>query len=182
MTEDDSPTIQRVVVASNISGTVLADYKTPGFSMPHEDQTLASFFRSMMAMAKEFDNGELQLVSFGSPSQPNVSPLINSSNSTVQQPARSTNLALFMDHDVIVGILYTVLGDDVLPSHREKLNKLTRKLYSGFAEDHLDFYLKEDVRKKLDYAFQHSVELPKALQDRFSSFSKKIPPILEAAA
>ena len=173
----ETPSIKRVVVASNISGTVLTDYITPNYQCTKNDRNLASFFQSIAAIAKEFDDGELQLVSFGpTGSNSSSSPLLGGSNDG------NLNVALFMENDIISGILYTVESDDVPQDQRTKMSKLARNIHSAFCSDHLDFYQKEEVHKELNNAFQNSEDLPPALKDRFASFVVKIPGIINSSA
>ncbi|KAK8857873.1 hypothetical protein M9Y10_012969 [Tritrichomonas musculus] len=177
----DSLSIKRVVVASNISGTVLTDYITPGYQCTKNDRNLASFFQSIAAIAKEFDNGELQLVSFGQNGfgSSSGSPLSGGPSNQQIEPG-NLNLALFMENDIIAGILYTDEDDDVSPENREKINQLTRNIHTAFSNDHLEFYKTKEVHEELNNAFQNSEDLPPKIKDRFASFVNKIPGIINS--
>ena len=179
MSEESGPfSIKRAVIASNITGTVLAEYILQGYHVIKNDRAIVSLFQTLALIAKEFDDGELQLVSFGPTSGHSSSPMSSTSISLPQGP-ESLNLALFMENGIIAGILYSYKGDDVPQEYCDELNTLTKKLHKAFSDDHLDFYLSKKVQEQLNTAFQLSEEIPADVKDRFASFTNKIPRIID---
>lgn len=178
----DSLSIKRVAVVSNTSGTVLTDYITPGYHCTKNDRLLAQLFQTIASIAKEFDNGELQLVSFGQNGSGSngSSPLLGGSTNQ-QLSLANLNLALFMENDVISGILYTIESDDVPQEQRDFINNLTRNVHKGFCNDHLEYYKTKEVLDELNKAFQNSEDLPPKLKNRFASFVDKIPGIINSS-
>ena len=177
----DSLSIKRVAVVSNISGTVLTDYITPGYQCTKNDRLLAQLFQTIASIAKEFDNGELQLVSFGQNGggSNGSSPLLSGSGNQ-QLSLGNLNLGLFMESDVISGILYTIDSDDVPQEERDIINSLTKNVHTAFCDDHLEFYQTKEVHDQLNKAFQNSEDLPPKLKNRFASFVDKIPGIINS--
>ena len=177
----DVPVIRRVVIASNISGTILAEHSEGNFLKGGDGRTIASLLRTMMNIAKGFDKGEIKVVSFG-PSNQNLtgSSILASVATSNPTPQPSLNLSVCMKKEVLVGIFYTVQSEEVSTEQCSRVNAITKKIYKAFKEKHMEYYNKKDVQQKLAEAFQKSEELPKKLKERFESFSKEIKPILEA--
>ncbi|KAH0788910.1 hypothetical protein GPJ56_007205 [Histomonas meleagridis] len=131
--------ILRIVIASNISGTVLADYALPEWTYIKEDKAIARLFQTLMSIPKEFDNESLRQVSFkvGEESMPQVS---RHSNAGIQNT--NLNLAMTMKNDIIVGLFYSVEDEDQIPNYISTFQSLTRTVhYEKFAEDQYLFYL-----------------------------------------
>lgn len=166
--------ILRVVVVSNISGTVLTDYATEDWTYNKEDKAIGSLFRTLVAIAKDFDEGIVHFVSFKMPASTNPAQSRRGCNS---EPV-NLNLALTMKNAIITGVFYKVKGDDsrVVENENPWVEGVANKIYEAFAADHLDFYC--SIKPALEEAFQKSEDLPQEMSDRFAAFSDKIPGII----
>ena len=165
--------ILRIVIASNISGTVLADYTLPEWTYIKEDKAIARLFQTLMSIPKEFDNETLKQVSF-KVSEDTIPQVSRHSNAGTQN--LNLNLAMTMKNDIIVGLFYSVEDEDQIPLLYSTFQSLTDQLYEKFAKDHLEFYL--SIRAELEKAFQLSEDLPVEINRRFATFVDKIPELL----
>jgi hypothetical protein len=164
--------ILRVVIASNISSTVLTDFVLPEWVYLREEKSVANLFRSLLSVAKEFDEGIVHYVSF------QVAPAAHSPpRPGVSAESVDLNLALTMSDDVIVGVFYKALVEESVTDRQNSyVEDLAQKIFQAFTAEHLAFY--RSLRSTLEQAFQKSEELPREIRSKFASFSEKIPGLL----
>jgi hypothetical protein len=164
--------VLRVAVASNITGTTLADYTFSSWVYPKED-SVARLFQSLLGMAREFDDGLVQFVSFQLPTAVarSMAPGAEYEN---------LNVALTMANDIIASVFYQIRAEEppAIEKQIPSIQSLAQRVLDAFSADHLDFYL--SIRAQLDEAFQTNEPLPADISDRFAAFVEKIPALVDA--
>ena len=164
--------VLRVVVVCNVSGTLLADYAKPEWTFNREDKAIGSLVRSLLSIAKEFDDGIVHFVSFKIPAES------QSKQSSANGPP-SLNLAVTLKNDVVTGIFYRVNGSDskLVESQNARVEQVANQIYEGFAAEHLQYY--NSIKPQLEEAFQKSEEVPPEKLERLSAFADKIPSFID---
>jgi hypothetical protein len=164
--------VLRVTVSSNITGTTLADYAFSRWVYPKED-AVARLFQSLLGMAREFDDGVVQFVSFQLPTAAtrSVGPGADYDN---------LNVAVAMANDIIASVFYQIRADEppAIEKQIPSIQGLAHRVLEAFSADHLEFYL--SIRAQLDEAFQTNEPLEPDVIERFAAFVDKIPALVGA--
>lgn len=171
MTRDSD--ILRVVIVSDISGTVLADYTTGEWQMTREEKAIGGFLRSLAGLAKDFDEGVIRFVSFRSESSSQTPP-----NPTGIEPPSLSLAITTPSNDVITGVFYkaTVPGSRVSEVGSPWVGTIADRVQREFRTEHGT--LLDANRRTLDECFQNSSDLPENLAVQFASFVEKVPRLI----
>ena len=167
--------ILRVVIVCNASGILLAEYVKPEWTFLREDKAIGSLLRSLISLAKEFDEGIVHYVSFKSPSE---SPLAQSRRASTSGPM-NLNLALTLKNDVITGVFYRVLATDakVVEAENAGIEAVATKILDEFAREHQEYYV--SIKPVLEEAFHKSEDPPPGVLDRLLAYAGKIPGMID---
>jgi hypothetical protein len=162
--------IVRVVVASNITNAVLVDHILPEWIYLREVKGIGHLFRTLLTVAKEFDDGFINYIAFQPPTQSYGSP----SRRHIPEDTMDLNLCLTLTNDVVVGIFYQVPGEEgVTENINDYIRSIAERVSAAFELDHGHYYT--SIRGYLEEAFQHNEELAPDIVDRFAIFGTKIP-------
>ena len=158
----------RVVVASNISGTVLTDYPLKDWTFNIEEKsTLARLFQTLVSIPKEFPNETLQQVSF------KVDEKSSARRGSNVESTPNLNLAIFMKRDVIIGIFYDVAEENEIPKLYDYFQSLAKRIYKEFKIDHMEYYESPKIKHELEKAFQESKDLSVESNTRFQGLLRR---------
>ena len=126
--------ILRVVISSNISGSVLCD-KSLNWPYINEHFTVAKLCQVLLQLATEFDDGTVQYASFDLPDSGDgaQSSKITSQNSETKY----LNLGLSLKDDIITALFYKINVDKRTESHKDYIKNMSKKIAQAFSAKHL---------------------------------------------
>ncbi|EAY06955.1 hypothetical protein TVAG_099950 [Trichomonas vaginalis G3] len=161
--------ILRVVISSNISGTVLAE-KSIDWRYTTEHVTIAKLCQVLLQLSTEFDDGTVQFASFEpQENEPPASSRLASQNSET----RYLNLGLLLKDDIITAVFYKINADKRQPEHADFISQVSQKIHAAFAAKHLKLH--QSLRETLEKIVQEKATMPPDAAAQFASFSDEIP-------
>lgn len=164
--------VLRVVISSNISGSVLAE-KSIDWKYVTEHVTISKLCQVLLQLATEFDDGTVQFASFEP--QDNDSPppsRLSSQNSETKY----LNLGLLLKDDIITAVFYKINADKRQPEHADFISQISQKIHSAFAAKHLQLHT--SLRSTLEKIIQEKATMPPDAAQQFASFSEEIPSLI----
>ena len=166
--------ILRVVISSNISGSVLCD-KTLNWPFVYEHFTIAKLCQVLLQIATEFDDGKVQFASFELPDQGGgqQNPRLSNQNSET----RYLNLGLLLKDDIITALFYKINVDKRTDKHQKYIDMVSSKIADAFAQKHLALH--KSLRETLENMVKETATMPPDAVETFQSFAHEIPALVQ---
>ena len=166
--------ILRVVISSNISGSVLCD-KTLNWPFVYEHFTVAKLCQVLLQLAAEFDDGTVQFASFELPDTdgaPQSQKLISQNSEK-----RYLNLGLYLKDDIITALFYKINVDKRTEAHGKYITDLSHKISEAFAAKHLALH--RSLKETLENMVKERATMPEDAAQKFQSFAEEIPGLIQ---
>lgn len=163
--------VLRVVISSNVSGSVLAE-KSIDWKYVTEHVTIAKLCQVLLQLATEFDDGTVQFASFEPQDNDTHASRLTAQNSETKY----LNLGLLLKDDIITAVFYKINADKRVPEHAEFITQISQKIHSAFAAKHLSLHT--SLRSTLEKIIQEKATMPADAAQQFASFSEEIPALI----
>ncbi|EAY15382.1 hypothetical protein TVAG_224580 [Trichomonas vaginalis G3] len=165
--------ILRIVISSNISGTVLAE-KSIDWKYVTEHVTIAKLCQVLLQLATEFDDGTVQFACF-EPTDYDSAALA-SKNSLSNSETKYLNVGLLLQDDIITAVFYKIQAEKRIPEHADYVTQISKRIHSAFAAKHVELH--RSLRSTLEKIVQEKATMPPDAATQFASFSEEIPALL----
>ena len=166
--------ISRVVISSNISGSVLCD-KTLNWPYVYEHFTIAKLCQVLLQIATEFDDGTVRFASFELPESENAQ--LSQRTSEQNSETRFLNLGLFLKDDIITALFYKINVDKRDEKHEKYISSMSEKIAAAFSAKHLELH--KSLRETLENMVKERATMPEDAAAKFQSFADEIPSLIK---
>lgn len=162
--------ILRVVISSNISGSVLCD-KALNWPFVNEHSTISKLCQVLLQISTDFDDGSVQFASFELPDSGSSNSNTHLANQNSE--TKYLNLGLKMHDDIITAIFYKINVDKRTEAHTQYISKKSDMISSAFAQKHLKLH--QSLRETLENMVKERATMPDDAAATFQSFADEIP-------
>ena len=160
--------ILRVVISSNISGSVLCDNPI-NWNFTNEQVVIAKLCQVLIQLATEFDDGIIQFASFNIPEEEKSQILLGVPNSGERN---LLHLGLQLKDDIITAVFYKILVDKRIDQHNQFISTISTNISNSFLTQFSQLH--QSIRPILESIAKEEKSMPLEYSQQFTNFNNEI--------